>query len=183
MIGHENLTVRPAMIKTDDEKSFDQVNNGQTGINPRTGLANDFLNQYNEIIMLLEILPDDPDGLEDILNWHPLSYDAHFRASGLYDSGRVLAAYAHSPQSVRVRFERLLEELNHMLARSLGNLIAAAQSAAGNTESLRGASEALAAEVRREARVLRAIIAADAEPTAAPSKAVFSEMIAQRAVA
>jgi hypothetical protein len=183
MTGLVNLGACTIITKTDDEKSFDQVNNGQTGINPRTGLANDFLNQYNEIIMLLEILPDDPDGLEDILNWHPLSYDAHFRASGLYDSGRVLAAYAHCPQSVRVRFERLLEDLNHMLARSLGNLIAAAQSASGNTESLRGASEALAAEVRREAKALRAVISADGEPTATPSRAIFSEIIAQRAVA
>ena len=42
-------------------------------INPRTGLATDYLNHFNEAIMLLEMIPDMPDCAEDFLTWRPLS--------------------------------------------------------------------------------------------------------------
>src|SRR5262249_33673402 len=43
-------------------------------INPRTGLATDYLNHFNEAIMLLEMIPDMPECAEDFLSWRPLSY-------------------------------------------------------------------------------------------------------------
>src|ERR1700741_487675 len=46
-------------------------------INPRTGLATDYLNHFNEAIMLLEMIPDMPDCAEDFLSWGPLSYSEH----------------------------------------------------------------------------------------------------------
>src|SRR5580693_6494395 len=50
-------------------------------INPRTGLATDYLNHFNEAIMLLEMIPDMPECSEDFLGWQPLSYSEHFTAS------------------------------------------------------------------------------------------------------
>ena len=50
-------------------------------INPRTGLATDYLNHFNEAIMLLEMIPDMPECAEDFLGWRPLSYREHFMAS------------------------------------------------------------------------------------------------------
>ena len=47
-------------------------------INPRTGLATDYLNHFNEAIMLLEMVPDMPECAEDFLTWTPLSYAEHF---------------------------------------------------------------------------------------------------------
>ena len=47
-------------------------------INPRTGLATDYLNHFNEAIMLLEMVPDMPECAEDFLSWQPLSYAEHF---------------------------------------------------------------------------------------------------------
>src|SRR5713226_3249565 len=38
-------------------------------INPRTGLATDYLNHFNEAIMLLEMVPDMPECAEDFLTW------------------------------------------------------------------------------------------------------------------
>src|SRR5258708_34232920 len=64
-------------------------------INPRTGLATDYLNHFNQAIMLLETIPALPRCAEDFLLWHPLSYrerfmPSHFRARDLdiaaYDS-------------------------------------------------------------------------------------------------
>ena len=48
-------------------------------INPRTGLATDYLNHFNEAVMLLEMIPDMPECAEDFLTWRPLSYAEHFR--------------------------------------------------------------------------------------------------------
>ena len=42
-------------------------------INPRTGLATDYLNHFNEAIMLLEMIPDMPECAEEFLAWHPRS--------------------------------------------------------------------------------------------------------------
>jgi hypothetical protein len=42
-------------------------------INPRTGLATDYLNHFNEAVMLLEMVPDMPECAEDFLTWSPLS--------------------------------------------------------------------------------------------------------------
>ena len=50
-------------------------------INPRTGLATDYLNHFNEAIMLLEMVPDLPECADDFLEWQPLSYAEHFTAS------------------------------------------------------------------------------------------------------
>jgi hypothetical protein len=36
-------------------------------INPQSGLATDYLNHFNEAIMLLEMIPDMPDCVEDFL--------------------------------------------------------------------------------------------------------------------
>ena len=41
----------------------------QANINPQTGLATDYLNHFNEVMMLLEMLPDMPDCAEDVLEW------------------------------------------------------------------------------------------------------------------
>jgi hypothetical protein len=52
-------------------------------INPHTGLATDYLNHFNEAIMLLEMIPDMPECSEDFLLWYPLAYesaDEHIRA-------------------------------------------------------------------------------------------------------
>jgi len=49
-------------------------------INPRTGLATDYLNHFNEAIMLLEMIPDMPECSGDFLEWRPLSYAEHFHA-------------------------------------------------------------------------------------------------------
>ncbi|TKW73515.1 MAG: hypothetical protein DI543_26560, partial [Bradyrhizobium icense] len=43
-------------------------------INPRTGLATDYVKHFNEAIMLLQMIPDMPECAEDFLLGCPLSY-------------------------------------------------------------------------------------------------------------
>jgi hypothetical protein len=72
-------------------------------INPRTGLATDYLNHFNEAVMLLEMVPDMPECAEDFLGWRPLSYAEHFTASNF--KARDLAIEAYNTADVRVRTE------------------------------------------------------------------------------
>jgi hypothetical protein len=72
-------------------------------INPRTGLATDYLNHFNEAVMLLELIPDMPECAEDFLTWQPLSYAEHFTASNF--KARDLAIDAYNSADVRIRTE------------------------------------------------------------------------------
>src|ERR1700761_7319615 len=72
-------------------------------INPRTGLATDYLNLFNEAVMLLEMIPDMPECAEDFLAWQPLSYAEHFTASNF--KARDLAIEAYNATDVRIRTE------------------------------------------------------------------------------
>src|SRR3546814_13782030 len=48
-------------------------------INQNTLLATDYLNHFNEIIMLLEMLPSMPECYGDAAEWRPKRYAAHIR--------------------------------------------------------------------------------------------------------
>src|SRR5712675_3406241 len=70
-------------------------------INPRTGLATDYLNHFNEAIMLLEMIPDMPECAEDFLSWHPLSYAEHFMASHFKSRELAIEAYESAEPAIR----------------------------------------------------------------------------------
>ena len=76
-------------------------------INPRTGLATDYLNHFNEAIMLLEMIPDMPDCAEDFLTWQPLSYREHFAASNFRARELAIAAYDSADPKIRGEFESI----------------------------------------------------------------------------
>jgi hypothetical protein len=73
-----------------------------TNVNDRTLLATDYLNHVNEIIMLLELVPDAPECLEDCRTWQPMSYTEHFEASSIADRDLAIEAYEFSPPRWRV---------------------------------------------------------------------------------
>ena len=70
-------------------------------INPRTGLATDYLNHFNEAVMLLEMIPDIPECAEDFLAWRPLSYAEHFMASNF--KARDLAIETYDSADTKTR--------------------------------------------------------------------------------
>lgn len=80
-------------------------------VNPASGLANDFLNVYNEILMLIELLPTMPELADDIAAWRPASYRAYFLQSPLPGSDRALAVYGRLEPSFRALFEASVEKL------------------------------------------------------------------------
>ncbi len=76
-------------------------------INPRTGLATDYLNHFNEAIMLLEMIPDRPDCAEDFLSWQPLSYREHFTASNFRARDLAISAYNNTDPAIRTEFDSI----------------------------------------------------------------------------
>ena len=80
-------------------------------VNPASGLANDFLNVYNEILMLIELLPSMPELADDIAAWRPASYRAYFMQSPLPGSHAALAVYGRLEPSFRALFEANVERL------------------------------------------------------------------------
>jgi hypothetical protein len=82
-------------------------------INPRTGLATDYLNHFNEAIMLLEMIPDMPECAEDFLTWTPLSYAEHFWASNF--KARDLAIEAYELSDARTEFDKVTASMTSIL--------------------------------------------------------------------
>ena len=84
-------------------------------INPQTGLATDYLNHFNEAIMLLEMIPDMPECTEDFLSWCPLSYCEHFMASNFRARDLAISAYESADLDIRAEFEQITDTMTSIL--------------------------------------------------------------------
>jgi hypothetical protein len=84
-------------------------------INPLTGLATDYLNVFNEAVMLFGLLAEMPDMLEDLKNWEPLTYEEHFARSGFQAKELAILAYQHSNPATKGPFDKLSLELGRLL--------------------------------------------------------------------
>lgn len=101
-------------------------------VNPASGLANDFLNVYNEILMLIELLPTMPELVDDISVWRPASYRAYFMQSPLPGSDHALAVYARLEPAFRALFEASVEKLAECGVRSVDAISRAVSSGAAD---------------------------------------------------
>jgi len=84
-------------------------------INPQTGLATDYLNHFNEAIMLLEMIPDMAECAEDFLAWTPLSYAEHFTASNFKAKELAISAYESADPDIRAEFDQMTETMTSIL--------------------------------------------------------------------
>src|ERR1700755_1163073 len=84
-------------------------------INPHTGLATDYLNLFNEAVMLLEMIPDMPECAEDFLAWQPLSYCEHFMASNFKARDLAISAYESAAPDIRAEFEQITDTMTEIL--------------------------------------------------------------------
>jgi hypothetical protein len=84
-------------------------------INPRTGLATDYLNHFNEAVMLLEMIPDMPECAEDFLAWQPLSYAEHFTASNFRARDLAIEAYETAEPGIRAQFDHIADTMTSIL--------------------------------------------------------------------
>lgn len=83
----------------------------EANINPRTFLATDYLNHFNEVIMLVELIPSMPEVAEDVLDWVPKSYIEHFGESKFREKELAVAAWHAARPSVRAALGAVVVEL------------------------------------------------------------------------
>ncbi len=108
------MTAQPLLV--DDVPDLDPARLAAANINPRTLLATDYLNHFHEAIMLLELLPETPECIVELIGWEPLSYPEHFAASPFRDRDLAIAAYEAAEPIARVRLDELADTMNALLA-------------------------------------------------------------------
>jgi len=93
-----------------------------TNINETTLLATDYLNHYNELVMMLDLIPDMPEMLDEAKEWKPKSYAEHFMDSTFSDKKLAILAYDNAADEYRLPFDSALKEADDKIATSLNDI-------------------------------------------------------------
>lgn len=80
-------------------------------VNPETGLATDYLNLFNEYIMLADLVADGSMDADILADWQPLDYESHFVHTNFAGVKTVLAAYRALPPEARDEFDEAVNGL------------------------------------------------------------------------
>lgn len=105
-----------------------------TNVSPQTFLATDYLNHFNEVVMLLGMLADMPEMFEDVAAWAPKSYVDHFRDSSIADRDIAVEAYALAPERYRRPFDDTIVQAEKVVAQAVALLGPAIE--AGDSERI-----------------------------------------------
>ena len=106
-------------------------------VNPASGIANDYLNHFNEILLLIENLPTLlPEMLDELLEWKPVTYREYFAKSQLPGSVRALQIYDGLDENFRRDFESIIDGINAMALASI-EVIRAHRSQTGDLDPSR----------------------------------------------
>lgn len=85
-------------------------------INPVTGLATDYLNHFNNVVMLLELIGDMPEMAGEILDWQPVSYPDYFANSHFREKDLAVRAYHAAKPEYRGAFDGIVAALDASMA-------------------------------------------------------------------
>lgn len=138
-------------------------------INPASGIANDFLNHFNEILLLVENLPILlPEMIEELLQWTPTTYSQYFTRSKLPGSAAALARYEAIVPRARAYFDRQVDHLNSR-AVDIVNHISAHRDNDGDLDpdKVSAYCEVSSSEFRRELDLLAMFVNCGYEATVA----------------
>ncbi len=91
------------------------------GGGPGSSLAGAYLNQFNEMVKLIEQLPGAPELIGDLLIWQTTSYQDYFTASAMPGRASATDVYASLNRCVRQNFEDVVDDLER---KALGALAA-----------------------------------------------------------
>ncbi len=102
------------VFETADE-DFSDERLKKANINPTTMLATDYLNHFNEVVMLMDMVAMMPECADEILCWEPKTYQSHFADSNFAEKNLAIAAYERAPHHVRQAFDRTIAELDTVI--------------------------------------------------------------------
>jgi hypothetical protein len=89
-------------------------------VNPESGIANDYLNHFNEILLMVENFPILlPEMIEEMMQWKPVSYTNYFKNSPLPGSAETLRIYEALDKNFRTDFEAMVELLDRIVLSSI----------------------------------------------------------------
>jgi len=115
----ETIDLPTATLSESDELAAYRARVHDTNISETTLLATDYLNHFNEIIMLIEMIPDMPEMLDEAKAWQPKSYVEHFTDSSYPFRELAIELYPHVPARFKTPFETTIGQLNAVIARAL----------------------------------------------------------------
>jgi len=150
------MSASQARSATDDVLARMRARLAGTNINAVTLLATDYLNHFNEFVMLLDLVAESPELRDMLCDWEPKSYIAHFAESGFSDKELAIEAYALSPPAYRDPFDDAARRLDRLIGSVQEELKTLADDA--DPERVSVAVSASATEIRRLVDVAGAVI-------------------------
>jgi hypothetical protein len=150
-------TSNPAGVEVGDS-TYEAMRAKVAGSNldPQTFLATDYLNHFNEVVMLIEMIPDMPEILEDAKEWRPKAYKDHFRDSTIADREIAIEAYDAVPDVYKTSFEKTVDQINTTIATAISALERDLE--LGNPDLVRENATALSRVIQRLMDTASAII-------------------------
>jgi hypothetical protein len=130
-----------------------------TNINETTLLATDYLNHYNELVMLFDLIPDMPEMLDEAKDWKPKTYAQHFMDSAFSDKELAIAAYDNAADEHRVPFDETVLDADDRIALAISEI--EQNIAANNDGQLRESVSILSREIQEILDRISAIINGD----------------------
>ena len=130
-----------------------------TTINEESLLATDYLNHFNEVIMMLELVAVDPDCLEEVRQWSPKSYPDHFRDSNFTHKDLAILAYYRAPEEYRKPFDATIAQLDRRVLDAVDEVAELIK--AGQSDRLCDEVQRLSRNLQRLIDIASAIIHAD----------------------
>lgn len=88
-------------------------------IMPKTGFATDYLNVFNEAVMLFSLLGDMPDMVEELEAWEFLNYEEHFKRSNFQAKELAISVYHTIPNERKEPFDTMAQDLGDMIKSSI----------------------------------------------------------------
>ena len=127
-----------------------------TNVNNQTLLSTDYFNHFNEVIMLIGMVPDMPEILDEAKEWEHITYVQHFEASSIADRDLAIEAYPHVPLRFREPFETTLGQISTLVDEAIASLEVMISD--GRDAELRDAAENFSRALQRLVDVAGAVV-------------------------
>jgi len=112
-LDKENADQSGGEVRADGEGQEGLEERAACLVNPRSGIANDYLNHFNEVFLLIENLPILlPEMLDELIAWTPVTYREYFQKSLLPGSAQAIAIYDALDADFRNEFETIIKGVN-----------------------------------------------------------------------
>ena len=129
-------------------------------INPKTGLSTDYMNHFNEMVMLIQLFPSAPDVAEEILAWQPRNYCEHFEHSGFRSKALALLGHQLCPPALTRELNVIVAEIDTVLLNAQ-ELVATASDSPKTALALDEAVEAVEVLIARASMLINGLAAVE----------------------